>query len=111
MFLIQLTSGREQVYRTREEFVAAIRSGEIAAGSLIFHRATARWISVTQHPEHRKFLAGLPAPAGSEAPSAHDPGAPPPGRVAGPLGRLAGIMAWLGRKASIALRRYTSFFP
>jgi hypothetical protein len=103
VFLVQLTSGREQVYPTRAEFVAAIRSGEIAATSLIFHRATARWISITEHPEYRRFREELRSPAGAGAAGARESLTPAPGsRVPGPLRHLAKIGAWLGRKTTSA---------
>ncbi len=110
MFLVQLTSGSEQVYPTRADFVAAIRNGQIDAGSLIFHRATARWISITEHPEHRKFRAELLCAAGPGASAAHEAVTPPPDRkAAGPLRRLAEMGAWLGRKTATARHRWTPF--
>jgi hypothetical protein len=53
MYLIELTPGSEQLFRSSEALVAAIRSGEVASQMRIFHRATAKWISVTLHPLYK----------------------------------------------------------
>jgi hypothetical protein len=50
MYLIELTPGTEQLFRSSEALVAAIRRGEVASQARIFHRATAKWISITLHP-------------------------------------------------------------
>jgi hypothetical protein len=54
MYLIELTSGTEQLFRSSEALVAAIRSGEVASSMRIFHRASAKWIPVTLHPLYRR---------------------------------------------------------
>jgi hypothetical protein len=56
-YLVEVTPGRELVYRTPLALRAAMRSGEITAESRIYHRAASRWVSITEHPEYRKFLA------------------------------------------------------
>lgn len=56
-FLVEVTPGREVVYRTPLALRAAMRSGEITSESRIYHRAGSRWIPITEHPEYRKFLA------------------------------------------------------
>jgi hypothetical protein len=54
MYLIKVTPGTEQLFRSSEALVAAIRSGEVASQARIFHRATAKWISVMLHPLYRR---------------------------------------------------------
>jgi hypothetical protein len=54
MYLIELAPGTEQLFRSSEALVAAIRSGEVASQMRIFHRATAKWISVTLHPLYQR---------------------------------------------------------
>ncbi len=54
MYLIELTAGTEQLFRSSEALVAAIRSGEVASSMRIFHRASAKWIPVTLHPLYRR---------------------------------------------------------
>jgi hypothetical protein len=54
MYLIELTPGTEQLFGSSEALVAAIRSGEVASQMRIFHRATAKWISVTLHPLYQR---------------------------------------------------------
>jgi hypothetical protein len=56
-YLVEVTQGREEVYPTILALRAALRSGEITAESRVYHRAAARWISITEHPEYRKYLA------------------------------------------------------
>jgi hypothetical protein len=53
MYLIELTPGTEQLFRSSEALVAAIRSGEVGSHTRIFHRASAKWISVTLHPLYK----------------------------------------------------------
>ena len=59
-YLIEVTPGRELVFRTPWALRAAMREGTITADSRIFHRATARWISITKHPEYRRYQAEPP---------------------------------------------------
>jgi hypothetical protein len=94
VFLVELTPGRERFYGTRAEFVGAIRAGEITAGSRIFHRATARWISITEHPEYRRFQAGLEPP--TEPPMRPERRAPQPLEKRGWLEALTGMGSGLG---------------
>jgi hypothetical protein len=54
MYLIELTPGTKQRFRSSEALVAAIRSGQVAPQARIFHRATAKWISVTLHPLYKR---------------------------------------------------------
>jgi hypothetical protein len=56
-YLVEVTPGRELLYRTPWAFREAMRIGQITAESRIFHRATSQWISITEHPEYRKFIS------------------------------------------------------
>ena len=62
MYLVEVETGREQLYQSAEALGAAIRSGVLGSGSKIFHRTSARWISITLHPEYRKAMAAMEAP-------------------------------------------------
>jgi hypothetical protein len=62
-YLVEVTPGRELLYRTPGALRAAMRDGTITADSRIFHRATARWISITKHPEYRRYQADPPPEA------------------------------------------------
>jgi len=57
MFLVELKSGKEEVYRSLDDFTAAIRRGEVSARSRIYHRAASMWIPVTLHPHFRRVAA------------------------------------------------------
>jgi hypothetical protein len=57
MYLVELTSGKEAVYHSVDEFTAAIRRSEVSSQSRIYHRASSRWIPVTLHPQFRKVVA------------------------------------------------------
>lgn len=57
MFLVELKSGKEEVYRSVDDFTAAIRRGEVSARSRIYHRAASMWIPVTLHPHFRRIAA------------------------------------------------------
>jgi hypothetical protein len=59
-YLVEVTRGRKVLYRTPSAFRDAMRSGEITGDSRILHRSTSTWISITQHPEYRRFLVGEP---------------------------------------------------
>jgi hypothetical protein len=79
-YLVEVTPGRELLYRTPWAFREAIRIGQITAESRIFHRAKSQWISITEHPEYRKFMSErepLPPPGGRSGPAASSP----PGRT------------------------------
>jgi hypothetical protein len=58
MYLVELTPGKEELYRTGEELALAIRDGQVDARSRIYHRATAKWISITLHPQYKAIVAG-----------------------------------------------------
>jgi hypothetical protein len=64
MFLVELKPGREELYRTSDELALAIRNGDVDARSRIYHRATAKWISITLHPHYKAIVT---APAGEPA--------------------------------------------
>jgi hypothetical protein len=58
MYLVELRQGKEELYRTGDELALAIRDGEVDARSRIYHRATAKWISITLHPQYKAIVAG-----------------------------------------------------
>jgi hypothetical protein len=64
MYLVELRPGKEELYRSSDELALAIRNGEVDAGSRVYHRATAKWISITLHPQYKAIVAaskeGLP---------------------------------------------------
>jgi hypothetical protein len=57
MYLVELKPGKEELYRTGDELAIAIREGEVDARSRIYHRATAKWISITLHPQYKAIVA------------------------------------------------------
>jgi hypothetical protein len=58
MYLVELKPGKEELYRTVDELALAIRDGDVDARSRIYHRATAKWISITLHPQYKAIVAG-----------------------------------------------------
>jgi hypothetical protein len=58
MYLVELRTGKEELYRTGDDLALAIRDGEVDARSRIYHRATAKWISITLHPQYKAIVAG-----------------------------------------------------
>src|SRR5215210_3641325 len=58
MYLVELKPGKEELYRTGDELAIAIREGEVDARSRIYHRSTAKWISITLHPQYKAIVAG-----------------------------------------------------
>jgi hypothetical protein len=58
MYLVELRPGKEALYRTGDELALAIRDGDVDARSRIYHRATAKWISITLHPQYKAIVAG-----------------------------------------------------
>lgn len=71
MYLVELKPGKEELYRTGDELALAIRDGDVDSRSRIYHRATAKWISITLHPQYKAIVAGQ-----------KDEQAPRPGRKA-----------------------------
>ncbi len=64
MYLVELKPGREELYRTGDDLAIAIRDGDVDARSRIYHRATAKWISITLHPQYKAIIADQkPEPA------------------------------------------------
>ncbi len=57
MYLVELRPGKEELYRTGDELALAIRDGDVDARSRIYHRATAKWISITLHPQYKAIVA------------------------------------------------------
>ncbi len=58
MYLVELKPGKEALYRTGDDLALAIRDGDVDARSRIYHRATAKWISITLHPQYKAIVAG-----------------------------------------------------
>ena len=58
MYLVELKLGKEELYRTGDDLALAIRDGDVDARSRIYHRATAKWISITLHPQYKAIVAG-----------------------------------------------------
>ena len=58
MYLVELKPGREELYRTGDDLAIAIRDGDVDARSRIYHRITAKWISITLHPQYKAIIAG-----------------------------------------------------
>jgi hypothetical protein len=58
MYLVELKPGKEELYRTGDELALAIRDGDVDSRSRIYHRATAKWISITLHPQYKAIVAG-----------------------------------------------------
>jgi hypothetical protein len=111
MYLVEIETGREQLYQSAEALGAAIRAGVIRSESKIFHRASERWISITLHPEYQKALAAIQEPLpplarshwtffGNELPAravANHPEATASEPKAQPQPARRGIRALLGR--------------
>src|SRR5919106_4438959 len=57
MYLVELRPGKEELYRSSDELALAIRNGDVDARSRVYHRATAKWISITLHPQYRAIVA------------------------------------------------------
>ena len=57
MYLVELRPGKEELYRTSDELALAIRNGDVDARSRVYHRATAKWISITLHPQYKAIVA------------------------------------------------------
>ncbi len=70
MYLVELRPGKEELYRTGEDFAAAIRVEDVDAHSRIYHRATSKWISVTLHPHYKAIAAERESAAAASQPSA-----------------------------------------
>ncbi len=61
MYLVEIETGREELFQSVESLASAIRRGEVGPKSRIFHRASSSWISITVHPEYRKAAAARAA--------------------------------------------------
>jgi len=58
MYLVELRPGKEELYRNGDDLALAIRVGDVDTRSRIYHRATAKWISITLHPQYKAIVAG-----------------------------------------------------
>jgi hypothetical protein len=56
MYLVELSPGKEELYRSSDELALAIRNGDVDGRSRIYHRATAKWISITLHPQYKAII-------------------------------------------------------
>jgi hypothetical protein len=66
MYLVELRPGKEELYRSSDELALAIRNGDVDARSRVYHRATAKWISITLHPQYKAIVTAAkdePRPA------------------------------------------------
>jgi len=61
MYLVDLGSGNETLFRSGHELAEAIRRGVVGEQSRIYHRARATWLPITMHPEYRRITAEHPA--------------------------------------------------
>jgi hypothetical protein len=66
MYLVELRPGKEELYRSSDELALAIRNGDVDSRSRIYHRATAKWISITLHPQYKAIVS---APKEKEEPA------------------------------------------
>ena len=113
MYLVEIETGREQLYQSVEALAAAIRNGVIGPDSRIFHRASSSWISITLHPEYRKAVAARPQEPlpplarnqwtffGTESPGRQDVEtveAEPPAEAPAEPPRRGGLRALFGRR-------------
>ncbi len=57
MYLVEIETGREQLYDSVAALASAIRRGDVGSQSRIFHRASSSWVSITVHPEFKKATA------------------------------------------------------
>jgi hypothetical protein len=57
MYLVELRPGKEELYRSSDELALAIRNGDVDSRSRVYHRATAKWISITLHPQYKAIVA------------------------------------------------------
>jgi hypothetical protein len=56
MYLVELRPGKEELYRSSDELALAIRNGDVDSRSRVYHRATAKWISITLHPQYKAIV-------------------------------------------------------
>ena len=63
MYLVELKPGKEELYRTGDDLAIAIRDGDVDARSRIYHRASAKWISITLHPQYKAIVTEQDEPA------------------------------------------------
>jgi hypothetical protein len=61
MYLVDLGSGKETLFRSGKELAEAIRGGIVGEQSRIYHRARATWLPITVHPEYRRITDEHPA--------------------------------------------------
>jgi hypothetical protein len=95
MYLVELRPGKEELYRSSDELALAIRNGDVDARSRVYHRATAKWISITLHPQYKAIVAApKEEPAARPARRAWTLPVPSPSEIAPQNGSL--IHRWQG---------------
>ena len=92
MYLVDLGSGNETLFRSTSELGEAIRRGVVGDQCRIYHRARATWLPITVHPAYRQLAAEptgssgaaarrqwtfMPAEEAESAPAAQPPSAVP----------------------------------
>ena len=88
MYRIRSASGTEAVFKSLEEFTAAVRRGEVAPEDEIFHSRANRWLDVKSHPHYRSAInwsGPLSADAIFSGPATPVPPAPPPRQAPQPV--------------------------
>jgi hypothetical protein len=103
MYLVELRPGKEELYRSSDELALAIRNGDVDSRSRIYHRATAKWISITLHPQYKAIIT---APKEEPAPRPVRKGwtflggiAPTPEPAPAPAVSHAHLLRWQGPMA------------
>jgi hypothetical protein len=103
MYLVELRPGKEELYRSSDELALAIRNGDVDSRSRIYHRATAKWISITLHPQYKAIIT---APKEEPAPRPVRKGwtflggiAPTPEPAPAPTVSHAHLLRWQGPMA------------
>jgi hypothetical protein len=100
MYLVELRPGKEELYRSSDELALAIRNGDVDGRSRIYHRATAKWISITLHPQYKAIIT---APKEEPAPRPARTGwtflggiAPTPEPAPAPAASNGHLLRWQG---------------
>jgi len=84
MYLVDLGSGKETLFRSGPELAEAIRRGIVSEQCRIYHRTRATWLPITVHPEFRRITAEHAAPNSAGAGRRHWTFMPPEEREAVP---------------------------
>ena len=57
MFLVEREPGNMAVYNSPADLTQAVRQGIISPRARIFHRRSAQWLPITEHPAYRQAKA------------------------------------------------------